>query len=227
MVRYFKSQLTELHVTVRFGKGVDLFTIKEIKPDVIILATGGVGDIPGIPGIDHRKVVNSATFHGKLKTVLRFFGPKTLERLTKWWMPIGKRVVIIGGAMQGCQLAEFLVKRGRKVVITETTERLGEGLPDHSAIRLFKWLDEKSMIMMTRVKYEEITDEGLVVTTKEGEKKTLTADTMITALPLLPDDSLFKIYKGEAPEIYEIGDSREFGLMYDAIADGSRIAGDI
>ena len=32
-------------------------------------------------------------------------------------MPIGKRVVIVGGAIQGCEPAEFLIKRGRKVTI--------------------------------------------------------------------------------------------------------------
>jgi 2,4-dienoyl-CoA reductase (NADPH2) len=138
-------------------------------------------------------------------------------------MPLGKRVVIIGGAIQGCQLAAFLVKRGRKVTIVDASETLGEGLPYENPVRLFKWLNEKGMTMLAGVKYEKVTDEGLVVTTKEGERKTLEADHIITTLPLLPDSGLLSSLGGKVPEIYQIGDCRESGLMHDAIADGSRI----
>ena len=221
---YFETQMTKLGVTVGLGKEVNSMVIKKINPDVLILATGGKSAIPEIPGIDHHKVVSSAKLLSKLKTALRFFGPKTLGNLTKMWMPIGERVVIIGGAIQGCQLAAFLVKRGRKVIIVDTAETLGEGLPYENPVRLFKWLNEKGMTMIAGVKYDRITDEGLVVTTKEGEKKTLVADTIIIAMPMLPDADLLRGLEGKVAEIYQIGDCKNSGLMHDAIADGSHIA---
>jgi len=224
MIRYFKTQLTRLGVTVKLGKEVNLSVIKEINPDVVILATGGLSTIPEIPGIVNRKVINSTKLYGKLKTAMRFFGPRILERLTKMWMPIGKRVIIIGGSIQGCLLAEFLVKRGRKVAIVDTAEQLGEGLPYDIPIRLFKWLNEKGTTMLAGVTYDGIMDKGLVVTTKGGERKTLEADSIITTLPLLPNAELVKRLGDRGAEIYPIGDCREFGLMHDAIADGSRIA---
>jgi pyruvate/2-oxoglutarate dehydrogenase complex dihydrolipoamide dehydrogenase (E3) component len=90
--------------------------------------------------------------------------------------------------------------------------------------RLFKWLDQKGVTMMAEVKYEEITGKGLVIATKEGERKTLEADTIITALPLLRTADLRKSLEGKGPEVYQIGDCREFGFIHNAIADGSRIA---
>jgi hypothetical protein len=78
--------------------------------------------------------------------------------------------------------------------------------------------------MMARVKYEEITDQGLKITTREGERVILEADAIIPSLPLIPDDNLFRTLKGKVAELHQIGDCREFGLMHDAIADGSRIA---
>lgn len=224
IIRYLRTQLTKLGVTMRLGKEVNLSIIEEIKPDVLILATGGVNTIPAIPGINRRKVVDSAKLHRTLKSYMRFFRPKTLERLTKFWMPVGKRVVIIGGALQGCELAEFLVKRGRKVVVVDTAEKLGEGMLSDDPDRLFKWLNQKGATMIAQVKYEEITDEGLVITTKDGERQTLKADTIIPALPFQPDADLMKSLEGKVPEVYKIGDCREPGYMYDAIADGSRIA---
>jgi 2,4-dienoyl-CoA reductase (NADPH2) len=227
MVRYFETQMTKLGITVNLGKEVDRSVIQKINPDVVILATGGVSAKPDVPGIDHRKVIDGAELHGKLKTALKFFGPKTLGRLTKIWMPIGKRVVIMGGAIQGCQLAVFLVKRGRRVTIVDTAETLGEGLPYENPVRLFKWLNGKGMAMLAGVKYERITEEGLVLTTKEGERKTIEADNIIIALPSLPDAGLLSILRDKVAEIYQIGDCRESGLMHDAIADGSRLARNI
>ena len=55
--------------------------------------------------------------HGLLKTALRFFNPEQMEKLSKLWMPVGGSAVIMGGTLHGCELAEFLTKRGRKVVI--------------------------------------------------------------------------------------------------------------
>jgi len=224
MIRYFKIQLTKLGVTMRLGKEVTQSVIEEIKPDVLILAIGGVPTTPAIPGINHRKVIDNDRLHRMLKSYLRVFGPKTLERLTKLWMPIGKRVVIIGGALHGCELAEFLVKRGRKVTIVDTVGQLGEGMPAEDPERLFKWLNQKGATMMAEVKYELITNEGLVIITKDGERKTLKADTIITALSLLPNTDLLKSLEGKATEIYQIGDCREPAFMPEAIADGSRIA---
>ena len=59
-------------------------------------------------------MVSGAALHRRLKFALKFFKPETLRKLTKFYMPMGKSVVVIGGAIQGCELAEFLTKRGRK-----------------------------------------------------------------------------------------------------------------
>jgi 2,4-dienoyl-CoA reductase (NADPH2) len=77
--------------------------------------------------------------------------------------------------------------------------------------------------MLPGVKYEEITDKGLTITTKEGKKQTIEADTIVTALPLLPNTKLLKELDGIVPEVYTIGDCKDPHLIVDAIADGSRI----
>ena len=138
-------------------------------------------------------------------------------------MPVGKKVVIIGGDTQGCGLAEFCVKRGRGVTIVDTTETLGESVPLVNRVSLIPWLAQKGVEMMTGVKFEEITDKGLTITTREGKKKTLEADTIVVALPLLPDTNTIKSLEGKAGETYMIGDSREPQMMPQAVADGARI----
>jgi len=138
-------------------------------------------------------------------------------------MPLGKRVIVIGGTIMGCELAEFLIKRGRKVTIVHTEDELGKGMTKDDFLRFLPWLDKKGASSYTGVKYEEITGKGLVITTKDGNRMTLEADTMVVALPLLPNTGLAKSLEGKAPETYVIGDCQEPRLMPDAVADGARI----
>ncbi len=227
MVRYLKIQINKLGVKTKLGKEVDASVIEEIKPDVVILAAGGILTSPDIKGINNRRVIALPALHRMVKPYLRFFGPRILGWLTKFWLPIGKRVVVIGGGIHGCETAEFLIKRGRKVTIVDTAEALGKGMIDFRLPLALEWFSKNGVTMITGVKSMEIIDKGLVITTKEGKQQTIKADSMIPAMPLAPNTSLLKSLEGKAPEIYAIGDCGEPRMIVDAIADGWRIANKI
>ncbi len=223
LIRYYEGEFAKLGVKVQLGHAVDAALVGKVKPDVLIIATGGKNAIPRIPGIDNPKVIESASLHRKLKLALRVFGPEWLGRLTKLYMPVGKNVVVMGGGVQGCQLAEFLVKRGRSVTIVETGPVLGEGLPYLTPLRLLNWFKEKGGVALAGVTFDKITDQGLEITTAEGERKILQADSIIVALPLEPDPAAVKALESGAPEVYQIGDVKEFGYMHGAFADGAEV----
>ncbi len=227
IVRYLKGQISKLGVNIKLGKESDYSEIQAGKPEVIILAGGGVAAIPKIPGINRRNVVSSTELHHSLKVYLRFLGPRFLRWLTRLYMPLGKRVVVIGGAIQGCQLAEMLVKRGRKVTIVDTAEELGEGLTPERKTRLFAWFNKKGVTLMSGIKLEEITDKGLTITTREGKRQTIEADSIVPAIPFAPNTELVNSFAGKAPEIYAIGDCKEPGLIPDATAGGWQVANKI
>jgi 2,4-dienoyl-CoA reductase (NADPH2) len=221
---YFKTQLTKLGVRLRLGKEVTLSAIEEIKPDVVILAAGGLPDLPDIPGIDGPNVISASDLYARLRFFLRIFGPNNLRMLTKLWMPLGKRVVVIGGAIHGCELAEFLVKRGRKVTIVDTADELGDGMGAVNKLCLLGWMSEKGVEMKPGVKYQEITGKGLTIINGDGITQTLEADTIVTAMPLKQNMELIKTMEGKVPEIYPVGDCVEPRLIIDAVADGFRVA---
>jgi 2,4-dienoyl-CoA reductase (NADPH2) len=223
LVKYFETQLRKGGVGVVTGKAAGPAEIDAFKPDALVLAAGAVHNRLDIPGIGNKKVIGGAQLHKQLKFYLRFLGPKTLERLTKIWMPVGKKVVIVGGNIQGCELCEFLVKRGRQVTIVESGPELGEGITKEDQFRFFPWLERRHIPTYTGVRYEEVNDKGLVITTKEGEKKTLEADSIVVTLPLLPNTAIAEGLKGKAPEVHVIGSSKEPGLIYNAIADGAKL----
>jgi 2,4-dienoyl-CoA reductase (NADPH2) len=225
LIRYLKTQMNKLGVKVNLGIEVNRSLINQIKPDVLVIASGGMHHFPDLPGIKKPHVVTGRDLQRKIKIYLRYFGPRFLGWLTKFWMPLGKRVVIMGGGIHGCQVAEFLVKRGREVTVVDTAQEIGYGLLETLVKpHLLIWLAEKGVTMMSQIKYEEINHQGLIITTKEGKRQTIEADTIVTAMPLEPSTELLKKLEGSAPEIYDIGDCKEPNKIIDAIADGSRIA---
>ena len=223
LVKYFQTQLSKEGVGVVTGKAAGLAEIEAFKPDTLVLAAGAVHNKLDIPGIGSKKVISGAQLHKQLKLYLRFLGPKTLERLTKIWMTVGKKVVIVGGNIQGCELCEFLFKRGRQVTIVESGPELGEGITKEDQFRFFPWLERRGIPTYTGVRYEEVNDRGLVITTKDGERKTLEADSIVVTLPLLPNTAIAAGLQGKVPETHIIGSSKEPGLIYNAIADGARV----
>ena len=80
------------------------------------------------------------------------------------------------------------------------------------------------MEIFSEVNYEKVTKEGLVVTTKDGTKKALKADSIITALPLLPNTNLAESMKGMAKEVYIMGDADKPAFIMDAVTTVARIA---
>ena len=203
-------------------------TVEQIKPDVVFMATGATATIPAIKGIDRSNVVSGAALHKKLKMATRFVSPYTLRSLTKFYMPLGKKVVVIGGALQGCELAEFLVKRGRTVTIVEQAEMLGDGMIDAVLGNLMIWFEKKGVRMLSGVKeYVEITDRGLTLVTGDGMTVTLEADTFVSALPLTSNADLLPALKEKVAEVYPIGDGNQPGLIADAIGTGLRTAREV
>jgi 2,4-dienoyl-CoA reductase (NADPH2) len=230
-ITYFEVQLSKLGVDVHLGETITDKLIEKEKPDVLIVSAGSTHDIPDIPGINKIKVLTSAKLHTRSKFALKFVGPVLLRKLSKIWLPfIGKNVVVIGGRLQGLQTAEFLMKRSRKVTIVDSCpeEQIGDGLLEtFMKPWLVAWLKQRDVEIISGVKLEEVTGEGLVITTREGVRQTLKADSIVTALPLQPNPKFFNSMKGKAKEVYAVGDSRDPHLIVDAIADGSRIGREI
>ena len=49
-------------------------------------------------------------------------------------MPLGKRIVIIGGELVGLELAEYLSRRRRRVMVIDDAPKFGAGSPGRAAL---------------------------------------------------------------------------------------------
>jgi 2,4-dienoyl-CoA reductase (NADPH2) len=225
LVAYLKHQMKKEGVKIKMGKTVTPEFVKGIKPDVVVLGLGGTVTFPQIPGIKGRNVMDVT----KLDKLLLILGPKLSGWGSKIWMPVGKRAVVIGGEHHGCEIAEWLTKRRRKVTIVHTGEEFGEGMTVDDRLRLFPWFDQKGVARYGGVKYEEVNAKGLVITTKEGKRMTIEADTVISAPLLKQNLNMADKLKEIVPEVYTVGScvKPEPDLMVDAIAAGARAGHEI
>ena len=224
---YYRRQLKNLGVKIKLGAEVKPEMIDKIKPDAIIVAAGGEQKTPEIKGIQNQNVVSNAALHKQLKSYLRFMPPGMLRWFTKYYLPIGKHVVIIGGSLHGCELAEFFARRGRIVTVIDKADRLGQGMVDVIQQYLFNWFKRKSVTLINNVKDFEITPNGVAIITADGDRKQLIADTVVTALPLSTNMALYEGLKGKAPEVYAVGDCKDPLLIADAISAGMETARNI
>ncbi|MFK5953118.1 MAG: FAD-dependent oxidoreductase, partial [Desulfobacterium sp.] len=225
-VNYLENQLKKEGVTVHMKKEVTKDLVKTERPDVVIVAAGPEHATFDIPGGDSSKVIKAGEMHGQLKFFLKFFSSAQMEKLSKLYMPVGKKVVIVGGTLHGCELAEFLTKRGRDVAIVHNgpKEELGDKMTVDDLDNLWPWLKQKGVPIWSDVKYEKVTDDGLEVQLKDQRRYVIKAKHIIDTQDLIPNSGLSDTLEGLVPEVYNIGSSKEPGLIVDAMREGAKIA---
>jgi 2,4-dienoyl-CoA reductase (NADPH2) len=223
LLRWFRRQLKETGVKVELGTEATAERIKALKPDAVVLATGGILNAPPVEG-DKSKVVTTPELHKQVKPWLCLFGTRFLGWATHFWLPMGKKVVVIGAGLHGLEVAEFLAKRRRVVTVVEPTDKIGEGVIDFRLGLAMDWFERKGVKIITGANKITVTKHGLAYEDKHGNKQEIEADNVMPTAPLLPNDKLYKALEGKVPELYLIGDGKQAGMIMHAIRTGYRTA---
>lgn len=202
---YLANQLRKLKVKIELGREVDASLARGIKPDVIILATGGSKLIPKIPGHDGGKVAAA-------------------EDVLRRKVAVGQKVVIIGGGVVGCETADFLSEEGKQVTILEMLPELASTLGSSMRTRLLVRLRDKKVKMMTRVNVREISAAGIAIVDYNGQSQLIEGETVVIATGFQPRRNLVKMLGQEGFETYLVGDCVEPRDILEAITEGFRAA---
>ncbi len=228
-VRYLATQMKKEGVKVRLKTEVTSRIIQRERPDALIIAAGAAHGKIRVPGSDNPKVINTEKLHNILKLMLKLFTSAQIERLSKIWMPVGKSVVIMGGTLHGCELAEYLVKRRRRVSIVHNgpEKELGDRMTIDDIVSLWPWLKQNNVSIWSDVEYHSISDKGLTICLKDKRKYILPGKNIISTQDWEPNNSIVERFKGLVPEVHVIGSCREPGLIVDAMKDGAKIGCEI
>ncbi|MEW6034700.1 MAG: FAD-dependent oxidoreductase [Chloroflexota bacterium] len=204
LVRYLETQLARAGVAVKLDTEVTPAMVEGLRPDAVVVAAGAVPLTPDIRGIGGNAVTMAeAVLLGKAR--------------------VGKRVVVIGGNLVGCETADFLAERGHEVTVVDILPTMATDMMPIIRENFLEHLAARGVRMLTEVKDEEVTADSLLLTTKEGERRAIKADAIIIAAGSRPNNQLFNALDGKVPEVYLAGDSIQPRKVFEAIHDGARI----
>jgi len=204
-VRYLAEGMTRAGVKVELNTAVTPQMMAQRKPDVVVVATGAVPLIPaGIAGIDKPLVT----------TALDLLAGRTTA---------AGRVVVVGGGLVGCEVAEYLAERGiGDITILEMLPEAARDMtPRWNRMLLLDRLATYGVKVLTSATVREILDDGVVFAVDGADQSIKNVGRVVLAAGATPLDELSPAIAGLVDEVHVIGDAREARKALDAIEEGA------
>lgn len=201
LIRWYEVQVKKLGIELRLGTEFSTDVVKEVNPDIVVIATGSRPLIPKIPGVENAVIADDVL----------------LGRVD-----VGKSVVVVGGGLVGCETALFLAKQGREVTIVEMLSDIAIGEPFVNRVAIKKLLRASGVRVLTKRFVSEIRKGEVEILDEVGRREVLKADTIVLAVgrePNIPREVVEEVRK-MGKELYVIGDAKEVRKIVDAIREG-------
>ena len=242
LLHWYEHEMQRLGVDIRTSTAATPEAVAALAPDHVVVATGSARGRSTLPGADQRHVFDGddlrdlltgsgdGTAGKKLALPLRLglrlgrrlgvlSDPGQLARFTERYMPVGKRVVIVGGGLVGAELAEFLVDRGREVTVLEEGDKLALEMAHPRRWRVLGDLRDHGAQLVTGAREVQIDRRSVRWATDEGEASA-PADTVIIATLVDGDRSVADAFAAAGHEPIVIGDADGIGYLEGAIHAG-------
>ena len=245
LVDWLTHEIQRLNVDVLLSTEATREVVAALNADEIVVATGARRGLPDVPGANLPHVLTGDALRGVItgeagadQRSLNSFGKfavatgrslgllnsaDRIRTLSKTWMPVGRRVVVIGGGLVGLELAEFLAERGRKVTVLEEGPHLG--LPMAMPRR---WT---AVIKATKHGVVLVRDATVVsidkvsVRYRVGEDEfEVRGDSVVVASQVEPDVQLAELLSDLGIRVQVVGDALNIGYIEGAIHTANRVA---
>lgn len=207
LLEYYRRELSRTSVDIKTGIEADTDIVKEIDPDVLIVAIGAAPLIPDITGIEEESVM----------------GP--IEAINKEDEIMDKKIVVLGGGDTGCEIALDLLKKRNDVTIVEQAEKiLKENDIEYLTMVLEKKLIENGCRIITGLRILKISESRVLVEKKDKNIFELPADIIINAIGFVPKESEVKRLLSACKDSHAIGDCVKPGKIFQATTQAYELA---
>jgi NADPH-dependent 2,4-dienoyl-CoA reductase/sulfur reductase-like enzyme len=203
-LNYLRTEMHKAGIEVLLNQPATLESVRAVKPDAVVLAAGSALQIPEIPG------------------VAQPFVGTAIDVLAGQFQP-GERVVVVGGAAIGCEVAVHLASQGRKVTVIEMLPDIILDLEARSRVALLQLLQEKKVEVRLNVRLEEIGPRKVRVADRNWQESEIPVDSVVLALGLRSNQELLEPLKKHFAEVHAIGDCLEPRKIYQAIHEGALV----
>lgn len=203
-ISYLSLQLDKLGVRVVVGQAASPSLVRELKPDVVIVATGSIFVKLPLPGMELDKMVSAWD-------ILR--GNSSA----------GSTVLVVGSGNVGLETAHFLAAQGKKVTVIEMLGKLGADMGDTLRWHLLNRLREYRVTISNSTELKQVAEERITVCRNGADEVWTEFDTVVLATGSRPANELATKLKGSVTELYVIGDAAQPRKGDDATREGAEV----
>jgi NADPH-dependent 2,4-dienoyl-CoA reductase/sulfur reductase-like enzyme len=202
-----ENSLKASDATVILQKEVNASLTREIRPDLLVWATGARQNIPDIPGLENQY---------RLTTLEYFKREKPVK---------GPRVLVIGAGRTGIEIAELLGLEGYQVTATKRTDPIGSMMEMVTKNLAMKQLDEMENVhIMPHTAVKAFLDKRVDMEQDGTALSVEPFQTVILSSGMLPAPGPNEEIYSLVPKVEGIGDAVEVRDIFSAVHSGYQLA---
>ena len=247
LLEWLRLQVETSAATILLNTEADPDLLHRLGVSEVVVAIGARRTLPDIPGCDRDFVLSgddmralvmaeesvelerkTSAFARLLTRLAKGSGlsgrPAWLRLAARIWMPLGKRVVIIGSGVVGLELAEFLAERGRAVSVIDSAARPGSGLYLVRRLRLLEELEHLGVTLLNSATDIAIEEQLVSYTNCRGQRRSLDVDHVIVASGASTDTQLAASLQADGFRAHSVGDCRAIGYIEGAMESAAQLA---
>ncbi len=247
LLKWLVTQVQQSSVEVHLNTRATPEFLRGLGVDEVIVATGARRDMPEIPG-GHRDFVFSGAemralvlsednpeLRRKTSSFTRLMtrvGATTgitahtglVRQVSRLWLPLGKKITIVGAELVGLELAEYLAERGREVTVIDSAPQAGKGLYLVRRMRLLEELVHLGVTTIRNAQDISIDERAISYTNYRGQRRSFATDHVIVAQGATGDTSLARELEAAGFTTHAIGDCTGVSYIEGAMHAAAELA---
>lgn len=249
LLDYLINQMSHPNIQIKLNTTISLQEILKEQPDEVMVATGAKYQPTPALSKDQknawdgellRSLLSSESMNKDLRDRLPIWAQlglriakligltknyKVLQQLSKIWLPFGKNIVIVGGGLVGCELAELLVERNRSITILEEGTHFAKEIAIVRRWKVLDYLKAENVTLLSQHQLTSIESNSLKAFDTENQKEVqIDFDDVIIANNSATGRYINSDFEKSLIEnnvrVTNLGDYEDLGYISNAMATG-------
>ncbi len=250
LMNWLRLQIKNSAVEVHLNTTATPKRLAQFAVDEVVVATGAQRSMPDIPGADRdfvfsgeemRALVLSEKHPELLRKTSAFTRlmatagattglsgiPEVVRQLSRVWLPLGKKIALIGAELVGLELAEFLAERGRDVTVIDSAPKAGKGLYLVRRMRLLEELNHLGVTLIAQAADIVIEEHSIGYSNYRGQRRQIDVDHVIVAQGATGDTTLADQLRENNFKTHTIGDCNGVTYIEGAMESAAILAAEL
>lgn len=208
-ISYLNNEMERLSIEVKYGIEATKEVIDSFSPDIVVVASGAKEIIPNIPGVNREKAITAQKVLKNEEIIL------------------SGNVLVVGGGMVGCEVAEHLIhnKRGpMEITLIEMAPSIGAGMVPNNLLPMMERLNNSGVKIMTNTKLSTVNGQDVEVEYRGSNMLMKGYTHIIFACGSMAENSLYEEIKDSYEKVICIGDAKGPRQALEAVREAWEVA---